>query len=78
MEVQNLEPIQDSQTDSQPDVPIVEVQPLHTSLLRRSSRVRNVLLRYGFVIENDNTSHITENDDPTIYSETVISSDSDK
>ena len=28
--VQNLQSIQDSQNDSQPDVPIVEAQPLHT------------------------------------------------
>ena len=38
----------------------------------------NVPLRYGFVIENDNTSHIIENDDPTTYSEAIMSSDSDK
>ena len=59
-------------------MPIVEAQPLHTLSLRRSSRVRNVSLRYGFIIENDNTSHIIENDDPTTYSEAVMSSDSDK
>ena len=40
--------------------------------------MRNVLLRYGFVIENDNTSHIIENDDPMTYLEAVMSSDSDK
>ena len=38
----------------------------------------SVLLRYEFVIENDNTTHIIENDDPTTYSEAVMSSDSDK
>ena len=40
--------------------------------------MRNVPLRYGFVIENDNTSHIIENDEPTSYLEAVMSSDSDK
>ena len=40
--------------------------------------MRNISLRYGFVIENDNTSHIIENDDPTTYSEAVMSSDYDK
>ena len=40
--------------------------------------MHSVPLRYGFVIENDNTSHMIENDDPTIYSEAVMSSDSDK
>ena len=38
----------------------------------------NVPLRYEFIIENDNTTHIIENDDPTTYSNAVMSSDSDK
>ena len=58
-------------------MPIVEVQPLYTPL-RRSSRVHKVPLRYEFIIENDNTSHIIENDDHTIYSEAIMSSNSDK
>ena len=56
---------------------IIEAQLLHTPL-RRSNRVRNIPLKYGFVIENDNILYIIENDDPTIYLEAVISSDSDK
>ena len=40
--------------------------------------MRNIPLRYGFVIENDNTPHIIENDDPMTYSEAVMSSDSSK
>ena len=40
--------------------------------------MHNVPLRYGFIIENDNITHIIENDDPTTYSEAVMSSDSDK
>ena len=76
--VQNLQPIQDSPNSSQPDVSIIEAQSLHTPSLWRSSRVRNVPLRYGFVIKNDNTTHIIENDDPTTYSKAVMSSDSDK
>ena len=40
--------------------------------------MRNIPLRYGFVIENDNISHIIENDDPTTYSKAVMSGDSDK
>ena len=40
--------------------------------------MRNIPLKYGFVIENDNTSHIIENDDLTTYSEAIMSSDSDK
>ena len=38
--VQNLQSIQDLPDGSQPNVPIVEAQPLHTPPLRRSSRVR--------------------------------------
>ena len=40
--------------------------------------MRSVPLRYRFVIKNDNTTHIIENDDPTTYSEAVMSSDFDK
>ena len=56
---------------------IVEAQPLHTPPLRRLRRVHNVPLRYGFIIENDNTFHIIENDDPMTYSKAVMSTDSD-
>ena len=59
-------------------MPIVEVQPLYIPLLRRSSRVCNIPLRYEFVLENDNTFHIIENDDPMTYLVAVMSSDSDK
>ena len=38
----------------------------------------NVPLRYGFIIENNNISHIIENNDLTTYSEAVMNSDSDK
>ena len=40
--------------------------------------MRNVPLRYGFIIENDNKFHIIENNDPTTYSKAVMSSDADK
>ena len=59
-------------------MPIIEAQPLHTPPLRRSNKVRNVPLRYRFIIKNDNTSHIIENDNPTTYSKAIMSSDSDK
>ena len=77
-EVQNLQPIQDFQNDSQPNASIIKAQLLHTPPLQRSSRVHNIPLKYGFVIENDNTSHIIENNDPTTYSEAIMSSESDK
>ena len=40
--------------------------------------MHNVPLKYGFIIKNDNISHIIENDNPTIYSKAIMSSDSDK
>ena len=40
--------------------------------------MHNIPLRYGFIIENDNTSHIIRNDDLTTYSKAVMSNDSDK
>ena len=40
--VQNLQSIQDLPNNFQPDVPIVEVQPLHTPPLQRSSKVCSV------------------------------------
>ena len=39
--------------------------------------MRNVPIRYGFVIEN-NEAHIIENDEPLIYTEAIMSRDSDK
>ena len=70
--------VENSQADAQPEVPIVETQSLQTPPLRRSSRVRNIPLRYGFIIENDNISHIIKNDDLATYSKSIMSSDSDK
>ena len=63
------------QVDPQPEVPIDEVQPLHTLSLRKSKRVRNAPLKYEFVIENNNEPYIIENDDPMTYLEAVRSSD---
>ena len=56
----------------------ISLRHSHYTHLLFEGRVHNVPLGYGFVIENDNTSHIIENDDPTTYSEAIMSSDSDK
>ena len=40
--------------------------------------MHSVPVRYRFIIEKDNTIHIIENDDPMIYLEVIMSSDSDK
>ena len=66
------------QVDPQPEVPIDEAQPLYTPSLRRSNRVCNVSLRYGFIIKNDNMPYIIENDDPMTYSKAIMISDSNK
>ena len=40
--------------------------------------MRRVPLRYDFIIENDNSINIIQDDDPVTYSEAVTSKDSDK
>ena len=35
-------------------------------------------LRYGFIIENDNSINIIQDDDPLTYSKAVMSRDSDR
>ena len=42
--------VESPQVDPQSDVSIIEAQQQHTLPLRRSNKVHNVLLRYGFVI----------------------------
>ena len=56
---------------------IDEVQSQNTPPLRRSDRVRNAPIRYGFIIEN-NKAHIIENDEPLTYTEAIMSRDSNK
>ena len=53
------------------DMPTNKALPRHTPSLRKSSRVRNVPLGYGFIIENDNGPHIIKNDNLLIYSEAI-------
>ncbi|MCR4790616.1 MAG: DDE-type integrase/transposase/recombinase, partial [Treponemataceae bacterium] len=76
-----LDEVQDLQgeihNNPQPDVLMEEVQPLHTTLLRRSERVRNAPKKYGFIIENDE-AYIIDNDDPLTYSEAIKSRNSDR
>ena len=65
------------QVDPQLDVLIDEAQPWNTPSHWRSIRVRNVPLKYEFVIENDDTPYIIKNDVFLIHSEIVMSRDSD-
>ena len=62
------------QRDPQPEVPKDKVHPLYTPL-RRSDKVRQVSLRYGFVIGNDKEINIIEDNDLLTYSEAVMSRD---
>ena len=66
------------QEDPQSEVSKDEVHPQYIPPLRRSDRVRQALLRYDFVIENDNLINIIQNDDPLTYSEAIMSRDSDR
>ena len=66
-----------AQDDPQPKISINEVQTQSTPPLRRSDRVQNAPMRYGFVIEN-NEAHIIENDEPLTYMEAIMRRDSDK
>ena len=61
-------PVIGSQGDPQPEVSKNEVHPLYTPPLRKSDRVHQVPLRYDFIIENDNSINIFQDDDPLTYS----------
>ena len=74
-EVQDLQ--MQAQDDPQPKISINKVQTQSIPPLRRSDRVRNAPMRYGFVIEN-NEAHIMKNDKPLTYMKAVMSRDSDK
>ena len=78
-EVNNLQINMDSpQEISHLKIPNEEVNPQHTSPLRRSKGVRHIPLRYGFIIGNDNEAIIIENDDPLTYSKALMSKNSNK
>ena len=68
----------ESQEDPQSEIPSDEVHPQYTPPLRRSDRVRQAPLRYGFVIKNDNSINIIQDDDPLTYSKAVMSRDFDR
>ena len=62
---------------SQPKGDIVSIEPKHTTSPYRSDRVQHAPQRYGFFIEN-NEAQIIENDEPLIYTEAVMSRDSNR
>ena len=49
-----------------------------TQVFRRTSRIRSVLERYGFLISEQKDVLLIENDEPTTYEESMNSSESDQ
>ena len=49
-----------------------------TQVFRRTSRIRSVLERYGFLISEQKDVLLIENDEPTTYEESLNSSESDQ
>ena len=47
----------------------IAVNPFETQVLRRSSRIRTVLERYGFLINKHNDVLLIEDNEPTTYEE---------
>ena len=79
-----LEEIQDPQTsivpsmESQLDQQVI-VEPTQVpQCLRRSDRTRQIPVRYGFLITDDNDVLIVDQSEPTSYQEAVNSPDSEK
>ena len=83
MEVQDLQTnpeisMVEPQKDLQSEVPRDEIYSQYTPPLQRSDRVHQAPLRYSFIIENDNSINIIQNDDPVIYLKAIMSRDSDR
>ena len=52
-------------------------EPVETRAPRRSTRVRTVPEKYGFLVDQDKDVTVVENDEPTSYDEVVKSSESE-
>ena len=72
-----LEEVQDAQIEAyqlpEPEADIhrdeIAVNPFEAQVLRRSSRIRTVLERYGFLINKHNDVLLIEDNEPTTYEE---------
>ena len=79
-----LEEIQDPQTNIVPSMEPqldqqVTVEPAQVPQgLRRSDRTRQILMRYGFLITDDNDVLIVDQSEPTSYQEAINSPDFEK
>ena len=77
-----LDEVQEEQTNNDQSVDpesIHEIdEPTYTQEPRRSSRIRVVPERYGFLISDHDGISILEEDEPTTYEEVLKSSETDK
>ena len=81
-----LSEVQDALTNAyhltEPEVVIHDdeliVDSSKTQVYRRTSRIRSILERYGFLISEQNDVLLIENDEPTTYEESMNISNSDQ
>ena len=81
-----LREVQDAQIDAnqlpKPEADIhrdeIAIGPSKAQALRRSSKIRTVPERYGFLISEQNDILLVEDDEPTTYEEYMNNSESEK
>ena len=80
----SLEEVQELQVATEPSMEILQVsQPVVESTSsaqgpRRSSRIHHEPKRYGFLVTNNKTIELVDQDEPTTYHEAIMSPDSEK
>ena len=80
----SLEEVQEPQVATEPSMEILQdSQPVVESTSsaqgpRRSSRIHQEPKRYGFLVTDDKTIELGDQDEPTSYHETMMSPDSEK
>ena len=80
----SLEEVQEPQVSTEPSMEILQdSQPVVESTsfaqcLRRSSRIHHEPKRYGFLVTDDKTIELVDQDEPTTYHEAMMSPDSEK
>ena len=80
----SLEEVQEPQVAIKPSMEILQdSQPVVESTSsaqgpRRSSRIHHETKRYGFLITDDKTIELVDQDEPTTYHEAMMSPDSEK
>ena len=80
----SLEKVQEPQVATEPSLEILQDSQLVVELIssvqgsRRSSRIHHEPKRYGFLITDDKTIELVDQDEPTTYHEEMMSPDSEK